>query len=266
MLSLRLKSITSKWWFYVILFVIPLFIPPYTSKPMTYGDVGDLIGLVLRESLTPYLWLAPILHLFTIVFIFLLWKFNFRVIKYFYMYLAVNFVFIALVQNITVNGKYGFVIISNNLLQILLVGILWVPAFFSHENEFVFEKREKWRFWAVPLVMLAFWSPMTVLGQPDFNPLLLLTSEYGLAFCFTAPVMIFILTLYYPNIYKPAYRFLCIVGVYFGLLNLSGPLILSGYPFWVAILHIPLFTISIYGLLLEKIKTKAHSINEKVIK
>jgi hypothetical protein len=34
----------------------------------------------------------------------------------------------------------------------------------------------------------------------------------------------------------------------------------------VAILHIPLFTISIYGLALEKIKTKAHSINWEQIK
>jgi hypothetical protein len=261
MLPFTLRRITSKWWFYLLLFLIPLFVPPYTSKPMTYGQIGELMGLVLRESLIPYLWLAPAFHLATLVLVILLWKRNTKVIKYFYMYLAVNFVFIAFAQNITVNEKYGFVIVSNNLLQMLLVGILWVPALFCHEKEFASEEREKWRFWAVPLAILAFWSPMTVLGQPDFNPILFLTSEYGLAFCFTTPVMIYILTLYYPNIYKPAYRFLCIVGAYFGLLNLSGPLILSGYPVWVAILHIPLFTISTYGLLLEKIKTKTHSIS-----
>jgi hypothetical protein len=113
-------------------------------------------------------------------------------------------------------------------------------------------EREKWRFWTVPLVILAFWVPITVLGQPDFNPMLFLTSEYGLAFCFTAPVMICLLSLYYPNIYKPAYRFLCIVDVYIGLLNLAGPWILSGYPIWVAIFYIPLVTISMYGLTLEK--------------
>jgi hypothetical protein len=256
-----LRGITSKWWFYILLFLIPLFVPPYTSKPMTYGQVGELIGLVLRESLVPYLWLAPAFHLVTIILVVLLWKLNTKVVKYFYAYLTVNFVFIAFAQNITVNEQFGFVIISNNLLQILLVGILWIPAIFRHENEFVLVEREKWRFWPVPLAILAFWAPMTVLGQPDFNPILFLTSEYGLAFCFTAPVMIYILTLFYPNIYKPAYRFLCIVGVYFGLLNLTGPLIISGYPVWVAILHLPLFTISIYGLALEKIKTKAHSIN-----
>lgn len=261
MLSFQLQNITSKWWFYLLLFLIPLFVPPYTSKPMTYGQIEDLIGFTLRESLVPYLWLAPVFHLVTIVFIIILWKFNRKVIKYFYAYLAINFVFIALAQNITVNEKFGFVIISNNLLQILLIGILWVPAIFRHENEFASVKLEKWRFWAVPLAMLAFWSPMNVLGQPDFNPILFLTSEYGLAFCFTTPVMIYILTFFYPDIYKPAYRFLCIVGIYFGLLNVSGPLTISGYPLWVAVLHIPLLIISIYGLILEKIKIKAHSIN-----
>ena len=260
MLSLRFRGITSKWWFYVILFVIPLFIPPYTSKPIAYGQIGDLMGLVLRESLTPYLWLSPVFHLITIVFVILLWKFNIKVMKYFYAYIAVNFVFIAFAQNITINEQYGLVIVLNNLLQILFAGILWIPALYRYEIEVTAEKREKWRFWAVPLAILAFWSPMTVLGQPDFNPILLLTSEYGIAFCFTTPVIIYFLTFYYPNIYKPAYRFLCIIGTYFGLLNLSSPLIISGYPLWVAILHIPLFTISIYGLLLEKIKTKVHSI------
>lgn len=256
--SLNVRTLTSKWWFYLLLFLIPLLVPSYTSKPLAYGQVGELMGIVVREALQPYDWLAPVFHLATVAFVILLWKFTMKVSKYFYAYLTVNFVFMALAQNITVTEKFGFVIIFNNLLHIFLIGILWVPAIFRRGSELRLVEVEKWRFWAVPLAILAFWAPMNELGQPDFNPMLLLTSAYGLAFCFTAPVMIFVLTLYYPNIYKPAYRFLCVVGAYLGLLNLSGPLTIPGYPFWVAILHIPLFTISIYGLALEKIKTKAH--------
>ena len=265
MLTLNLQKLTSKWWFYLLLFLIPLFVPPYTSKPMAYEQVGELMGIVVREALKPYDWLAPAFHLATILLVILLWKFNTKVSKYFHAYLAVNFVFMALAQNITFNEKFGFVIIFNNLLHILLIGILWVSAIFRHGKEFASVELEKWRFWAVPLAILAFWAPMNGLGQPDFNPMLLLTSEYGLAFCFTAPVIIFVLTLYYPNIYKPAFRFLCFVGAYIGLLNLNGPLIIPGYPLWVAILHIPLFTISIYGLALEKIKTKAQQIKSTQI-
>ena len=259
--SLNVRTLTSKWWFYLLLFLIPLLVPSYTSEPWAFGQVGELVGTVVREALQPYAWLAPVFHLATLVLLILLWKFNMKVSKYFYAYLVVNFVFMALAQNITFTEKFGFVIIFNNLLHILLIAIFWVPAIFRHENELRPVNLEKWRFWAVPLVILAFWAPMNEIGQPDFNPMLLLTSEYGLAFCFTAPVMIFVLTLYYPNIYKPAYRFLCVVGAYLGVLNLNGPLIIPGYPLWVAILHIPLFTISIYGLALEKIKTKALQAN-----
>lgn len=213
------------------------------------------MGIVVREALKPYEWLAPVFHLVTVVFVILLLKFNLKVARYFYAYLVLDFVFMALAQNITLNEKFGLVIIFNNLLHILIIGILYVPAIFRQEN-LLSSKLEKWRFWAVPLAVLAFWAPMDGLGQPDFSPMLLLMSGYGLAFCFTAPVLIFIFTLYYPNIYKPAYRFLCIVGVYLGMLNLIGPLIIPEYPFWVAFLHVPLFSISIYGLALERMKLR----------
>lgn len=255
----NLQKLSSKWWFYLLLFLIPLFIPPYTSKPMAYEQVGELMATVIREALEPYNWLAPAFHLATIVLLILLWKFNIKILRYFYAYLAVNLVFMALAQNITVNEKFGFVIIFNNLLHILLTGILWIPAVLRRPNEPMSIELEKWRFWATPLAILAFWAPMNGLGQPELNPMLLLTSGYGLAFCFTAPVMIFVLTLYYPNIYKPAYRFLCLVGAYFGLLNLISPWTIPGYPLWVAVLHTPLLAISIYGLTLEIIKTKAYS-------
>ena len=252
--KLNLRTLTSKWWFYLLLFLIPLLVPPYTSKSLAYEQIGELMGTVVREALKPYDWLAPVFHLVTIVFVILLWKFNQKIFRYFYAYLAVNFVFMALAQNITFNEKFGFVVISNNLLHILIIAILWVPAIFRHENDFMPSALEKWRFWAVPLAILAFWAPMDALGQPNFSPTLLLTSLYGLAFCFTAPVLIFILTLYYPNVYKPAYSFLCIVGAYIGMLNLIGPLTITGYPVWVAFLHIPLFAISIYGLALKRMK------------
>jgi len=254
MRTFDLETLTTKWWFYLLLFLIPLFIPSYTSKPMTYEEVGELMGIVVREALNPYKWLAPAFHIATIIFVILLWKFNKKTGRYFYVYLAGNYVFMALAQNITTTEKFGFTIISSNLLHILFVGILWILAIFRYENDFTPMEIQKWRFWAIPFAVLAFWSPMNELAQPDFNSIFLLTSEYGLAFCFTTPVMIFILTLYYPHIYKLAYRFLCLVGTYIGILNLIGPLIIPGYPIWVAFLHVPLFVISIYGLMLEKMK------------
>jgi hypothetical protein len=249
----RLRTIANKWWFYLLLLIIPVFLQPYTTNPMSYEQVGELMGEVLRESLTPYSWIAPILHVATAIFIVLLWKFKSKVSRIFYAYLASNFVFMAFAQNITVTDEFGFVIVLNNLLHILIIGVLFVPAF-ARGVYFESVKLEKWRFLLLPLAVLAFWAPMSPIGQPDFSPILLLTSSYGLAFCFTAPVIIFVFTLFYPNVFKPAYWFLCIVGVYFAVLNLAGPFMISGYPYWVAFLHLPLLVISLYGLILAKMK------------
>jgi hypothetical protein len=212
------------------------------------------MGVVVRESLQPYGWLAPLFHVATIVFVILLWRFNKKVSKYFYAYLAASYVFMALAQNITFTEEFGLVVIFSNLLQILLVGILWAQAVFAAQNDLSPAKLERWRFWALPLAVLAFWAPMNEIGEPDLSPMLLLTSAYGLAFCFTTPVIVFILTLHHPNVYKPAYRFLCMVGAYLGVLNMGGPLMIPGYPLWVAFLHIPLLSVSVYGLVLERIK------------
>ncbi len=99
MSTLNLRTLTSKWWFYLLLFLIPLLVPPYTSKPVTYEQVGELMGIVVREALKPYDWLAPVFHVATMVFVILLWKFSMKVSKFFYAYLAVNFVFMAFTQH-----------------------------------------------------------------------------------------------------------------------------------------------------------------------
>ena len=42
--ALDLRMLTSKWWFYFLLFLVPLFVPPYTSEPLAYDQVGELMG------------------------------------------------------------------------------------------------------------------------------------------------------------------------------------------------------------------------------
>lgn len=252
--TIDLENLTKKWWFYLLLFLIAFMTPPYTAKPVTYMETGELVITVLREAFTQHRWLAPVFHIATTILIIFLWKFGEKIGQYFYAYLAGNYIFMAFASSMAVTEKFGFVVISSNLFLILFVGFLWILGIFQCKGDFESPKIQKWRLWAIPLAILAFWFPINELAQPNFNPLLLLTSDYGIAFCPTTPVMVFILTLYHPNIYKPAYRVLCVVGTYFGILNVTAPLTLPGYTSWLAILHVPLLTISIYGLMLEKMK------------
>lgn len=242
-----LENLTRKWWFYVAFFLIVMFIQPLVN-PIDFAEMG----VVLREALVPYGWVAPIFHVVTAIFVILLWKFDGKIGRYFYAYLGGNYIFSAVAQNIAVLEERGFVIVISNLMLILFVGILFVRAVFRYGRDFELQELKIWRFWAIPFAILAFWGPMNEYAQPSFDPMLLLTSSYGLAFCFTTPVIIFILTLFYPRISKPAYRFLCVTGLYFGFVNIIGPFTIPEYTIWLAFLHVPLFIISIYGLILEK--------------
>ena len=52
----RLERLTRKWWFYVVLYLIPSFIPPYSLKKgfITGPEIGKSDGLnleVLARSL-----------------------------------------------------------------------------------------------------------------------------------------------------------------------------------------------------------------------
>jgi hypothetical protein len=91
---------------------------------------------------------------------------------------------------------------------------------------------------------------MNAEAGPDFSPLLLLTSSYGVMFCPTAPVVIDLLTLIYPSANKPLLRVTSFVGLIIGLFNVLSFFVMPGYPLWLLILHTPLIFISLYGLLL----------------
>ncbi len=88
---------------------------------------------------------------------------------------------------------------------------------------------------------------------PDFNPLLLLTSDFGVMFCPTAPLIIALLTLFYPQVDLRLMRVTSLAGLLIGSFNILSAFIMPGYTLWMLFLHTPLILISIYGLVLPLI-------------
>jgi hypothetical protein len=79
--------------------------------------------------------------------------------------------------------------------------------------------------------------------------LLLLTSpDYGLTFCLTTPVFLFLLVLFYPRVNTFAYRITAFNGLLYGLVNLTH--FFTPERSWMGVLHLPLLVISIYALVL----------------
>ncbi len=105
----------------------------------------------------------------------------------------------------------------------------------------------------MPLVVLAFWSPIGPDLNLDLSPILLFTSSFGVMYCPTTPFIVAILTLIYPTVNILILRVTSFVGLFIGIFNVMSYFLMPGYTLWNLILHVPLVTISAYGLLLANI-------------
>jgi hypothetical protein len=65
------------------------------------------------------------------------------------------------------------------------------------------------------------------------------------------PVYLAILTVYHPRVNLPVLRATSLVGVVVGLGNMWFEIVLKPVYWWMGVLHIPLLSISSYGLVLS---------------
>jgi MFS family permease len=208
---------------------------------------------VFIQTSVAYLWLSPAIHVATVILLLTLIRQGRQTGRIADAFFGVLFIFMAFSNHIAVTENYGLVVIAGNLVQIVIVGLFWLWDAFKPRNVYVFSRLPTWRYWVVPLAFLAFWSPIAPDLSPDFSPLLLLTSSFGVMFCPTTPVIIALLTLIYPKVNKYVLMVTSFVGFLIGIFNAIALLLMPGYSIWNFILHIPLISISLYGLLLTRV-------------
>lgn len=234
-----------------IVLLLCVFLPPFTSKPFAQQDSPLVIRDIITQ--TTYLWLSPIIHVATITLLVALYLYGKKIGRIADAYFAILFMFFALGQNIAVTENYGLAVATGNLVIILVVGLFWIREVYKPQNEYVFHRLPLWRYWVIPFAILAFWFPLNADASPNLSPLLLLTSDFGVMFCPTAPVVIAILTLIYPRVNKSLLSVTCFVSLLVGLFNVTALFVMPGYSLYVLILHLPLLFIPVYGLTLQKI-------------
>jgi len=243
--------ITRRWWFYLIIFLI-FFIPPYVSKGYQGAGSFNLTIDMLSKSLRPYASFQPIFHIIPVILIILLIFLKNKVNRIFNIYVAVNYLLMAFLQNISILDKYGLVIFIANLILIFLVFLSWSWEAAIGENTVGFQKPKPWKYLFIPLAILAFWFPMNpITAKPDFNPVYLLTSDSGLAFCSMTPVYLTVLLFMYPRINKVAIRLTSFIGVIFGILAIILTSSNIWHLWWVGVTHIPLFVISLTSFVIS---------------
>jgi hypothetical protein len=240
----------NKTFLILVVLLIGSFLPVFTTSPFSQQDSSLVIKEVLMKTSVAYLWLSPIIHVVTVVLLVALYLYGSKAGRIVDAFFAILIFFIAFSNHIAVTDTYGLAIVTGNLIPILIVGLFWVWEVYKPQNNYVFERLPTWRYWVLPFAFLAFWSPINAQLNPDFNPLLLLTSSFGVMYCPTTPVIIALLTLIYPRVNTYVLRITSFVGLIIGLFNVMSYFIMPGYTLWNLILHTPLMFISLYGLLL----------------
>ena len=250
----RLESITRKWWFFLLLILANIFLPPYVSKGFEWSEIGWITGTILSNALVyTYTALYPIFKIIPIGFVVSIIFLRNRVTRLFSLYVAITYVLFAFLQNIAVTEEHGLGIITVNVVMFGIVAAFWFWEALAQRNDFVPQKWSAWKYWVIPLAVLAFWYPLNPdTMMPDFNPIYLLANMAGLAFCLMTPVYLAILTLYYPNVNMASLRVTSLVGAIIGFYNmLTNFIMFPTLLWWNGVLHIPLMTISVYGLILS---------------
>lgn len=245
----------QKKWFYPLIYGLIIainFFPSITEKPYLPQDTQDVIINLLMVAVEPYRVFAPLFHIATLLIIFaIIWN-PVKMGRIVAGYMGVNYIIIALVQTMGQTEKYGFVLQTSALATALFLGATWVIVAVRNDLRTILRKLTMLEYVFLSLAFIAFWGPYTVVNgyvQPDFNPLLLLASpDYGLTFCFTTPVFLLGLVLFYPHVNQFAYRVTAFSGLLYGLFNLTHWF--SPERRWMGFLHLPLLLISIYALVL----------------
>jgi len=242
----------------VVLF-ISSFLPVFAALPFSQQDSSFVIKEVLMKTSVAYLWLSPMVHVVTVALLVALYLCVPRVGRVVDLFFAILLLFIAFSNHIAVTDNYGLAVVTGNVVPILIVGLFWVWEVYRPQNNYVFERLPAWRYWVLPFAFLAFWSPIDAQLNPDFNPLLLLNSSFGVMYSPTTPVIIALLTLIYPRVNTHVLRTTSFVGLMIGLFNAMSYFIMPGYTLWNLVLHTPLIFISLYGLLIPILVKKNFS-------
>jgi len=224
--------------------------------------MGEIIGYILGHSVMSSIdFLYPVFKVIPLLLVLSIVLLDNRVARWFNVYTGTSYVLFAFLQSIAITEEYGLSIITNNLIMFLIVAAFWFWEASTQRNDFTPQKQPIWKYWVIPFAFLAFWYPANPITlMPDFNPVYLLTNGAGLAFCMMTPVYLAILTLYYPRINIPTLRVTSIAGTIIGFYNiLVNFFMVPSILWWNGLLHIPLITISVYGLMLSFKKRKRES-------
>ena len=246
----KLEKASTKWWFFVILLTAQSVLLPIVSRNFDPKNIQQMVYTTLSHAPQGHLGELNILFqsLSLLMFV-LLFVFKNKVRTLFNGYVAFSYFAFAFIQNIAVTERYGFSVVTVNLVMFLLVAYVWIRETLNPQNTFDFSNL-RWKYaWMIIFALFAYLCPFTNQGKFDWNPLHFFYKNSVTAFCLTTPAFLTILTLNIPKINIVTYRITAIIGTIMGIYNMFN--FLNPHTVYVGIMHIPLLTISLYCTILS---------------
>lgn len=110
--------------------------------------------------------------------------------RWFMFYVGGCYVLYAIVQNVAVTDKYGFSIVTVNVVMMLLVALLWMREAWRGSSMLTFGNLNRRTAWLIPVALFCLWWPMDMMrgAEPDFSPIHLFAGGSAMAFCPMTPV------------------------------------------------------------------------------
>lgn len=248
----KLELVTRRWWFLTLFTLIGTMTPPIVTKDFNFSEMGEVIVYLLQNSLIRFCSpIYPVFKIIPMILVFTLILFRNRVKRVFSLYGGVTYLLFAFLQGIAITDRYGFGMVTGNLILMIIVAIFWFWEAFIGKNDFNPQKISITRYCVVPLAFLAFWYPINFESmEPDFNPIYLFTNSAGLAFCTMTPLYLSILILYYPKVNIATLRVTSLLGIIIGFWNMIVNFLMNlDILWWNGVLHLPLMLISIYAFI-----------------
>lgn len=251
----KLDYASYKWWFFLVLVLANAMILAFASRNFGMENQSDIIYTTLRNAFQTKLGAWNVLfQSLSLAMIAALVVFRNKVGRIFTIYVATSYIVFTFIQNMAITEKYGFSVVTVNVLMFLLVAYVWIMETLRSGNDYSFAGF-KWKYsWMILFSLFAWLCPLTP-GEGgtgvgvDFNLLHFFTRNSATAFCLMTPMFLTIMTLNIPRINIVTYRITAIIGVIIGIYNMLT--FLNPYTVFLGVTHIPLLTVSLYAAILS---------------
>ncbi len=253
------ERITAKWWFLALIPIIFFFSPPYVQRngyPLSdFSKWYETIGIIGSKNLTSlFSSYSIIMNSVAIVAVILVFVLKNKFSRLFSIYISIMMVFYGITQNTSYTEQNGIGIITCSYIVLPILSGVWIWEAFARKNDF--EKPKNINIWTIIAfcaALFAFWNPINPATlMPDFNPVYLLTNGGNSMFCTMTPLFISVLFFFYPYINTAALRVTGIIGASIGFIQLMMHLVIMvNTNWWIGIIHIPVFTLSIAAVIVS---------------